>query len=330
MATFHSFRTFLSRISTTPLPPTAPWLSRASPAQSLHTIRPQCIVPRTRSLYFRQSRRPYSQKPPSHPNPTPNLNSPEPHSLSARLKKLSREYGWTVVGVYLALTVADLPLCFLTVKYVGAERVAYAEHVVLDGAKSVIQKVFPDMFQETLNDKAEKEAAEANENAAEAETKNPSACVQPICAFFANRFDSLLDASRVSLCHTQELYFCSCSVDGRDHAQSSQDAAWLGLRYWEAETKVDIGGILTETCPRYDIYSQLNTTIRGTRNTLSSTLHFGTEQTLSSTPHCHSQYCYLGMARLHCGLSMEDDYMGYMKRRPKSRAKHGHQNSLKV
>jgi hypothetical protein len=90
------------------------------------------------------------------------------------LKKLSREYGWTVIGVYLALTVADLPFCFLTVKYVGAERVAHAEHVILDGAKSVIQKVFPDTFQEQLEGKVDAEAAEASEDASEAESRHPS------------------------------------------------------------------------------------------------------------------------------------------------------------
>jgi hypothetical protein len=90
------------------------------------------------------------------------------------LKKLSREYGWTVIGVYLALAVVDLPFCFLTVKYVGAERVAHAENVILSGAKSVIQKVFPDMFQEQLEGKVDAEATEASEDASEAESSYPS------------------------------------------------------------------------------------------------------------------------------------------------------------
>ena len=49
--------------------------------------------------------------------------APEPQSLSARLKKLSKEYGWAAVGVYAALSVLDFPFCFLLVKIVGTERI---------------------------------------------------------------------------------------------------------------------------------------------------------------------------------------------------------------
>lgn len=44
-------------------------------------------------------------------------------SLSARLRKLSREYGWAAVGVYLGLSVLDFPFCFLLVKWAGTERI---------------------------------------------------------------------------------------------------------------------------------------------------------------------------------------------------------------
>lgn len=44
-------------------------------------------------------------------------------SLSGRLKKLSREYGWCAVGVYIGLSVLDFPFCFLLVKWVGTERI---------------------------------------------------------------------------------------------------------------------------------------------------------------------------------------------------------------
>lgn len=46
-----------------------------------------------------------------------------PLTLSERLKKLSREYGWTAVGVYLALSVLDFPFCFLLVRVVGTEKI---------------------------------------------------------------------------------------------------------------------------------------------------------------------------------------------------------------
>lgn len=47
----------------------------------------------------------------------------QPTSLGARLKKLSREYGWTAVGVYMALSVLDFPFCFLLVRTVGTDRI---------------------------------------------------------------------------------------------------------------------------------------------------------------------------------------------------------------
>lgn len=50
----------------------------------------------------------------------------EAPSLSARLKKLSREYGWSAVGVYLGLSVLDFPFCFLLVRTVGTDRIGEA------------------------------------------------------------------------------------------------------------------------------------------------------------------------------------------------------------
>jgi hypothetical protein len=187
MSVFITFGARVSRFSTPAFGWTAPFRSRAVQSQQLHLYKLGKAVPHIRSPVWRQVVRSYNQKPKSHtqPNPTPNLNSPEPHSLSARLKKLSREYGWTVIGVYLALTVADFPFCFLAVKYIGAERVAYAEHVIVGGAKTIIQKVFPDMFQEDLEERANTEAAEASETATEAERKNASKFVPSTSGPFA-------------------------------------------------------------------------------------------------------------------------------------------------
>lgn len=52
-----------------------------------------------------------------------NANANEPQGLSARLKKLSREYGWSAVGVYLAMSILDFPFCFLLVRIVGTDRI---------------------------------------------------------------------------------------------------------------------------------------------------------------------------------------------------------------
>ena len=48
---------------------------------------------------------------------------PEKLSFTARLKKLSREYGWSVIGIYLALSVLDFPFCFMLVRIVGTEKI---------------------------------------------------------------------------------------------------------------------------------------------------------------------------------------------------------------
>ncbi|WDK20199.1 peptide alpha-N-acetyltransferase [Colletotrichum graminicola] len=59
-------------------------------------------------------------------------------SLSQRLKKLSREYGWSAVGVYLALSVLDFPFCFLLVRIVGTDRIGQLEHWVVSNVKKII------------------------------------------------------------------------------------------------------------------------------------------------------------------------------------------------
>ena len=44
-------------------------------------------------------------------------------TLKQRIKKLSREYGWTAVGVYFGLSLLDFPFCFLLVRTLGTDRV---------------------------------------------------------------------------------------------------------------------------------------------------------------------------------------------------------------
>jgi N-terminal acetyltransferase 2 len=48
-------------------------------------------------------------------------------TLSARMKKLSREYGWAAVGVYFALSVLDFPFCFLAVRMIGVDKIGETE-----------------------------------------------------------------------------------------------------------------------------------------------------------------------------------------------------------
>lgn len=43
--------------------------------------------------------------------------------LGARMRRLSREYGWSAIGVYFLLSALDFPFCYLLVKYLGTDRI---------------------------------------------------------------------------------------------------------------------------------------------------------------------------------------------------------------
>jgi len=66
-------------------------------------------------------------------------------SISARFKELSKKYGWAAVGVYFGLSALDFPFCFLAVRWLGTDRVAYAEHIIAQGFWKVIGLVGMDM-----------------------------------------------------------------------------------------------------------------------------------------------------------------------------------------
>lgn len=89
------------------------WSQRAA------TIK-EITVPRGGSA-FRASRFPLRR--PFHTTRARRAAAQQPTSLGARLKKLSREYGWTAVGVYMTLSVLDFPFCFLLVRTVGTDRI---------------------------------------------------------------------------------------------------------------------------------------------------------------------------------------------------------------
>lgn len=81
------------------------------------------------------------------PDPTPHLGSPKALSLSERMRKLSREYGWSAVGVYFALSALDFPFCFLAVRWLGTDRIAHWEHVIIEGFWKVTEMVMPNARQ---------------------------------------------------------------------------------------------------------------------------------------------------------------------------------------
>ncbi|KAI0446234.1 hypothetical protein F4803DRAFT_505046 [Xylaria telfairii] len=98
---------------------------------------------RTNKRSFRNTSRLRDSK----PRPSKS-NTQAPQGLSARLKKLSREYGWAAVGVYLSLSVLDFPFCFLLVRVVGTDRIGQLEHWVV----SHVVKVIPDSVRNRWNE----------------------------------------------------------------------------------------------------------------------------------------------------------------------------------
>lgn len=135
-------------------------------------VRPQCLTLSSDMVRLRRPPRRFnSTKPPTDPpkpNPTTKLGSLEPApSLSQRLKKLSREYGYTAAGVYLALVVLDFPFCFLAVQYLGMERIGHWEHVVLGSLKNIVRILFPGAFQQTVDRQAQVQADKVEEDAKE-------------------------------------------------------------------------------------------------------------------------------------------------------------------
>lgn len=70
-------------------------------------------------------------------------SSKEGGSLSQRLRKLSREYGWAALGVYLGLSALDFPFCFAAVRLLGVDRIGHLEHVVVESVKSTFKSVWP-------------------------------------------------------------------------------------------------------------------------------------------------------------------------------------------
>jgi Protein of unknown function (DUF1279) len=80
------------------------------------------ILPMLRSRLFHTTR---TRRSAFNPKITPNSGSSQEESLSLgqRMRKLSREYGWSALGVYLVLTALDLPFCYLFVGYLGTERI---------------------------------------------------------------------------------------------------------------------------------------------------------------------------------------------------------------
>ncbi|KAL9127996.1 MAG: hypothetical protein Q9217_003222, partial [Psora testacea] len=132
------------------------WSPNALSRPILHRTPTRVILSRPSPARLRQlpCRRPYTSnlppKPPNGPyNPNINPNSPTPSlTLSQRLRKLSREYGWSAFGVYLLLSTLDFPFCFAAVRWLGAERIGHAEKVVRGYVKAAIPEGIKESWRE--------------------------------------------------------------------------------------------------------------------------------------------------------------------------------------
>jgi hypothetical protein len=94
-------------------------------------------------------------------------STPKP-SLSARLKSLSKEYGYSALGVYLGFSLLDFPFCFLAVRTIGSERIGEYEHIVVNKCCSAYNAVGSQvglpiwkMHEEVREEKREGKASES-------------------------------------------------------------------------------------------------------------------------------------------------------------------------
>lgn len=128
-----------------------PLLRSFLPGRPSPLLRPP-FRPQPRHHNFQQR---FSSSTRPNPDPTPHLTSPPSQTLSQRLRTLSREYGWSAVGVYFLLSAADFPFCFLAVRALGPERVGAAEAVVVGWVKSGIRMVAPGLVGDGSGEKQE-------------------------------------------------------------------------------------------------------------------------------------------------------------------------------
>ncbi|ETS81632.1 hypothetical protein PFICI_06634 [Pestalotiopsis fici W106-1] len=165
-------------------------LVRTAGSRQLASLRPQIArnLPKARTSPLRSSRRNFHNtsrlRDAKNAAKESSTKEAEPQGLSARLKKLSREYGWTAVGVYLALSVLDFPFCFLLVRIVGTDRIGEIEHWIVSNVKKLIpnsvqerwtayRKALKDNEQETFGNNNISEHAEmAGWGVEEAQARN--------------------------------------------------------------------------------------------------------------------------------------------------------------
>ncbi|CAK4033035.1 peptide alpha-n-acetyltransferase nat2 like, partial [Lecanosticta acicola] len=128
-------------------------------ARTFATLRNTALRPSNHARISRTWRQARSN--PRRLHSTQNTPAAKPQSMSERMKEMSRKYGWTVMGIYLGLSVLDFPFCFLAVRWFGTERIAEVEHAIIDGFWAGLEKVLPSL--KSRREEKEKLEAAANE-----------------------------------------------------------------------------------------------------------------------------------------------------------------------
>jgi hypothetical protein len=114
------------------------------------------------------------------------------------LKKLSREYGWAALGVYLGLSALDFPFCFAAVRLLGVERIGYYEHVVVGFVKDKFKSVWPQTKESGAED-GQGQLAQAEERNQEEASKFWFVFLEAEVLISFGRY---LDAVGFRLCHS--------------------------------------------------------------------------------------------------------------------------------
>jgi len=72
------------------------------------------------------------------------------------MKKMSKDYGWAALFVYLGLSALDFPFCFLAVKLLGTDLIGHWEHVIVSNVKALLQWPVSGTIHEQIGEIAQK------------------------------------------------------------------------------------------------------------------------------------------------------------------------------
>ncbi|CAB53723.1 N alpha-acetylation like protein Nat2 [Schizosaccharomyces pombe] len=75
----------------------------------------------------------------------PPSSSPPPRlTITQRVKELTKKYGWWSLGVYIGISVLDFSASFVLVRTLGAERIGYLEHSILNSIRRYFNWEIPE------------------------------------------------------------------------------------------------------------------------------------------------------------------------------------------